>query len=127
MTALGSTRMLKIRSVLLVLAWSVSGIWSVGHVLTHLEDHESDHHVEVAAESPVLGLVASHRHTHSHPQPLPAASIGKTPELDSAFLASESSEITGPNASLRAHVYATLARATPRMAAARQPRAPPPS
>ncbi len=125
MTALVSTRMRKIRPVLLALAWSVSGIWSVGHVLTHLEDHESDHHVEVAAESPVLGLVASHGHAHSHPRPLPAASIGKAPELDSAFLGSEPSEITGPNASLRAYVYATPVRATQGMAAARQPRGPP--
>jgi len=115
----------RIVAFVLALAWSVSGIWSIGHVLTHVDDHESGRHVEVAAESPALGLIASHGHSHSHPPPLPAASMGKAPELDSASLASESSEITGPNASLRAYLHATPARATQSTVAVRQPRAPP--
>ena len=75
--------MTPLRALLLVLVWSLPGLWCVGHAVAHgLEEQHA--RVDAAAErgDRITGLSQGHDHSHSHPERQPARSAETSKKLD---------------------------------------------
>jgi len=112
------------RAALLTAVWVLSGLWSVAHALAHEMEHDV-HHSAAGAERSVVPMAASHGHVHLHPDSLPVVSAGKSPTVETPALVSFAPEIDCERAPFRWCARAAAARASPRLAAASGPRAPP--
>jgi hypothetical protein len=111
------------RGAVLAIVWALSGTWPVGHAIAHATEPESGHHVE----GQVVPAVAAHGHGHSHPEPLPVVfHQSKAPKFGApAVLAVVTPEIRCTNTLIRWCARIAPARASPSVAVASGPRAPP--
>ncbi len=126
LTTSRSLRSARRRVAVLAAVWALSALWSVGHLIAHELEHESHHaDVEVEVEGSVVSVDASHGHGHLHPNSLPVVSTGKSPTFETTALPSSVPEIECESSPLRWCTRAEPARASPRLAAASGPRAPP--
>lgn len=106
---------------------ALSGVWAVGHVITHVIEHR-DHEVgrEVThGPSLALELTDGHGHEHRHPEPLPVVSTVRPPDLDASVLLVALPRIVAASVPLGWWLHVTLAPAAPLAASAAGPRAPP--
>ena len=110
-----------LRAAVLVLVWSLSGVWLVTHALAHGE-HDS---VERVERVDVVAMAAAHGHGHLHPDALPVVSTGKAPELTVPVLLVSLPEFTSTDAPLRWSTRSGPARASPSVGPISGPRAPP--
>jgi hypothetical protein len=69
-----------LRVALLAAAWSMSGVWTLGHVLDHALHHEDAHEALDAAAACSADVGHGHSHGHEHPEFLPAALNAKGPQ-----------------------------------------------
>jgi hypothetical protein len=117
-------RSIQLRSIVLLAAWALSGVWSVGHIVAHELHYDSVDHAETA-QSTRLDLAFGHGHGHAHPDPLPVGAIGGSPQLGVTALLAASPEVAVPKATLRWCTRGATARKSTGATCVSGPRAPP--
>lgn len=117
------TRLLRV--ALLAAAWSMSGVWNLGHAIDHALHHEAGHEAIESDAAPALSAVAADTHGHGHPEILPVLLNAKGTQ---SFALPATTIV--PHAPRSASLLAWITRAAPARAAPGTggpsgPRAPP--
>ncbi len=116
----------RFRAAVLVVVWSLSGAWSVGHAFAHELEHGYEDQVAEPGEGSVVAMVAAQGHGHSHPEPLLVVATRKAPEIEvPAVLLETAPAVPCSNTLIPWCTRTAPARASPSAAPALGPRAPP--
>jgi hypothetical protein len=115
------------RVALLVAVWALSGVWGIGHAMSHAHEREHDeHHAAEVLEDGDVSIAARHDgHGHSHPDSTPIVSTGKRSEIGSLAILVAAPKLQCQVLKVRWGTSESPARAIPRYPSASGPRAPP--
>ena len=116
----------RLRALLLVLVWTLPGVWCVGHLVAHqLESGHPEAHAEFVTGDRGIELSDHHAHGHAHPESPSAVPSERVPDVNASVLLMAGADVDSSRPALRLSWDAAAGHAGRSMAAVSGPRAPP--